>query len=202
MDCTGLPYIVEPMQLRDIGAVMEIERASFPSPWPAYAYRHELLYNAISHYFVARWREEEPSPLTGPRRPLGYGGFRLMAGEAHISTLAVQPSWRRLGIGELLLVALLDRAVELGAEVATLEVRVSNTVAQNLYRRYGFGQAGLRRHYYRYSGEDALVMATERLTSAAFQSRLRALKQALREKLIQSLDKIPQMQYNSTQPSL
>lgn len=208
MDYTGLPYVVEPMQIRDIDAVMEIERASFPSPWPAYAYRHELLYNAISHYFVVRWRKEEPSPLTGLRyiprekeKPsvLGYGGFRLMAGEAHISNLAVWSSWRGIGIGELLLTAMLDRAVELGAEVATLEVRISNTVAQNLYRKYGFGQVGLRRHYYRHSGEDALVMATERLTSVAFQSRFRALKQVLGEKLIQSLDKIPQMRYNPAQ---
>jgi len=114
-----------------------------------------------------------------------------MAGEAHISTIAVQPNWRRLGIGELLLVAMLDRATELEADMATLEVRVSNVTAQNLYRKYGFRQVGLRRRYYRDSDEDALIMSTERLTSASFQSHFQQLKRALRERLTRSLDKTP-----------
>jgi len=196
MDYTGLPYVVEPMRLRDIKEVMEIERVSFPTPWSAHAYRYELLGNDLSHYFVVRQRQME-RPKQGmlarirrslgarKRSPiLGYGGFWLMAGEAHISTIAVQPNWRRRGIGELLLVTMLDRATELGAQIATLEVRVSNVVAQNLYFKYGFQQVGLRRHYYRDRDEDALIMSTERLTSVAFQSRFQALKRALREKLI------------------
>jgi ribosomal-protein-alanine N-acetyltransferase len=203
MDCTNLPYIVEPMQLRDIGQVMEIEHASFPSPWSVRAYRHELLENDLSHYFVVRPRWMEGAGLSLPARVrrylrartrppiLGYGGFWMMAGEAHISTIAVQPNWRRRGIGELLLVAMLDRATELEASMATLEVRVSNVTAQNLYRKYGFQQVGLRRRYYRDSGEDALIMSTERLTSASFQSHFQPLKQALRERLTQSLDKRP-----------
>jgi len=203
MDYTGLPYVVEPMRLRDIGEVMEIEHDSFPSPWSARAYRHDLLENDLSHYFVVRQRSLERSELSllarvrrslgAGIRPaiLGYGGFWLMAGEAHISTIAVQPNWRRRGIGELLLVAMLDRATELGAEIATLEVRVSNVTAQNLYHKYGFQQVGLRRRYYRDRDEDALIMSTERLTSATFQSHFRKLKQVLRERLTQSLDKIP-----------
>ena len=106
-----------------------------------------------------------------------------MLGEAHVSTIAVKPNWRRRGVAELLLVAMLDRATELGAEIATLEVRVSNVTAQNLYYKYGFQQVGLQRHYYRDRDEDALSMSTERLSSATFQSRFRQLKQALREKL-------------------
>lgn len=195
MDYTGLPYVVEPMRLRDIGEVMEIEHTSFPSPWSARAYRHELLENDLSHYFVVRQRQTERAGSrllarihrslgVGKRPPiLGYGGFWMMAGEAHISTIAVQPDWRRRGIGELLLVAMLDRATELEASMATLEVRVSNVVAQNLYRKYGFQQVGLRRRYYRDSNEDALIMSTERLTSANFQSHFQPLKRALREKL-------------------
>jgi ribosomal-protein-alanine N-acetyltransferase len=203
MDYTALPYVVEPMRLRDIKEVMKIEYASFSSPWSARAYRHELLENDLSHYFVARqrWTERPGLYLLGKVcqslgtaiRPaiLGHGGFWMMAGEAHISTIAVQPAWRQKGIGELLLVAMLDRAVELGAEIATLEVRVSNVVAQNLYYKYGFRQVGLRRRYYRDNDEDALIMSTERLTSAIFQSRFQARKRALRERLTQSLDKIP-----------
>jgi ribosomal-protein-alanine N-acetyltransferase len=203
MDYTNLPYIVEPMRLRDIEEVMEIERISFISPWSARAYRYELLDNDSSHYFVARqrWTERSGSGLLARARRslgagirpavLGYGGFWLRHGEAHISTIAVQPNWRRRGIGELLLVAMLDRATELGAERATLEVRVSNVTAQNLYYKYGFQQVGLRRHYYHDSNEDALSMSTGRLTSATFQSHFRQVKQALWEKLTQSLDKIP-----------
>jgi ribosomal-protein-alanine N-acetyltransferase len=203
MDYTDLPYVVEPMRLRDIKEVMEIERVSFPSPWSARAYRYELLGNDLSHYFVARqrWTEEpELGLLARVRRSLGvemrppilgHSGFWLMLGEAHISTIAVQPNWRRRGIAELLLVAMLDRATELGAEKATLEVRVSNVTAQNLYYKYGFQQVGLRWHYYRDRDEDALTMSTERLTSATFQSHFRQVKQALREKLTQSLDKMP-----------
>jgi len=110
----------------------------------------------------------------------------MMVDEAHVSTIAVPPGWRRRGIGELLLVAMLDRAIELGAKIATLEVRVSNVTAQNLYRKYAFEQVGLRQRYYRDSGEDALIMSTERLTSATFQSHFQQLKQALWEKLDQN----------------
>lgn len=195
MDYTNLPYVIEPMRLRDIEQVMEIEYVSFPSPWSARAYRHELLDNDDSHYFVARQRwTERPAlgllararrSLGAGNRPavLGYSGFWLTLGEAHISTIAVQPNWRRRGIGELLLIAMLDRATELGAEIATLEVRVSNVTAQNLYYKYGFKRVGLQQHYYRDRDEDALSMSAERLSSVTFQSHLWQLKQALREKL-------------------
>ncbi len=203
MDYTGLPYVVEPMRLPDIKEVMEIERDSFPTPWSARAYRHELMDKEFSRYFVVRQRQmerPEPNLLTRVRRSLGvgkrspilaYGGFWLRAGEAHISTIAVRPNWRRRGVGELLLVAMLNRATELGAERATLEVRVSNVAARNLYRKYGFQQVGLKHQYYRDQNEDALTMSTERLTSATFQGRFQRLKRALRERLTQSLDKMP-----------
>jgi len=106
---------------------------------------------------------------------LGYGGFWLIAGEAHISTIAVQPE-RRRGIGELLLVAMLEQAVELGADLATLEVWVSNVAAQSLYQKYGFAKMGLRSHDYRDRCEGALIMTTKHLTSAAFQSGFQRLK--------------------------
>ncbi len=201
MDYADLPYVVEPMRLRDIKEVMEIEHDSFPSPWSARVYRHELLDNDLSHYFVVRQRQMEGPESSllarigrtlgvGARSPvLGHAGFWLMAGEAHISTIAVQPGWRRRGVGELLLVAMLDRATELEADIATLEVRVSNGTAQNLYRKYGFRRVGLKRHYYRDCGEDALTMSTERLTSATFQSHFQQLKRVLWGKLTQALDK-------------
>jgi ribosomal-protein-alanine N-acetyltransferase len=224
MNLDGLPYVIEPMQLRDVAEVMEIERLSFPTPWSARAYRYELQENNLSHYLVARPRKslapKEPGFWAGLRRELvlspalsrveglskgvverlrrsfgvaappelnilGYGGFWLMAGEAHISTIAVRPEWRRRGIGELLLVAMLDWAVELGGDLATLEVRVSNVAAQSLYQKYGFAKVGLRPHYYSDRGEDALIMTTKHLTSAAFQSGFQPLKAELRQKLVE-----------------
>ena len=148
MNLDGLPYVVEPMQLRDVDEVMEIEWVSFSSPWSARAYRYDLQENDLAHYLVARplrpLAKKEPGfwarlcRALGMAMPaevniLGYGGFWLMAGEAHISTIAVRPEWRRQGIGELVLVAMLEQAVESGADLATLEVRASNVAAQNLY---------------------------------------------------------------------
>jgi len=216
MNLNGLPYVIEPMQLRDVAEVMEIERLSFPSPWSARAYRYELQENNLSHYLVARPQrpltQKEPGFGDGPRRErlierlrrslgmtappgvniLGYGGFWLMAGEAHISTIAVRPEWRRHGIGELLLVAMLELAVELGGDLATLEVRVSNVAAQSLYQKYGFAKMGLRPHYYSDRGEDALIMTTKHLTSAAFQSAFQRLKAELRQKLVERFASQPQ----------
>ena len=216
MNLNGLPYVIEPMRLRDVAEVMEIERLAFPSPWSARAYRYELQENNLSHYLVARPQkplaEKESGFWAGPRRErfverlrrslgvetspggniLGYGGFWLMAGEAHISTIAVRPKWRRRGIGELLLVAMLELAVELGGDVATLEVRVSNISAQSLYHRYGFAKMGLRPRYYSDRGEDALIMTTKRLTSAAFQTAFQRLKAELRQKLVERFTLEPQ----------
>jgi len=216
MNLDGLPYVIEPMQLRDVAEVMEIEQISFPSPWSARAYRYELQENNLSHYLVVRPQrplaKKEPGFAAGLRRErlverlrrslgvatppevniLGYGGFWLMMGEAHISTIAVRPEWRRRGIGELLLVAMLELAVELGGDLATLEVRVSNVAAQGLYQKYGFAKVGLRPHYYRDRGEDALIMTTKHLTSAAFQNGFQRLKAELRQKLVERFPAQPQ----------
>jgi len=216
MNLDGLPYLIEPMQLRDVAEVMEIEGLSFPSPWSARAYRYELQQNNLSHYLVARpqrpLEKKEPGFWAGLQRAigvavppeasiLGYGGFWLMAGEAHISTIAVRPEWRRRGIGELLLVAMLELAVELGGDLATLEVRVSNVAAQSLYQKYGFAKVGLRPHYYSDRGEDALVMTTKHLTSAAFQSGFQRLKAELRQKLMERFTPQPQKVPGSPSPS-
>ena len=213
MNYEGLPYLIEPMQPADVDEVMRIERISFSTPWSASSYRYELRHNDRATYFVARPKLVPPSevvrdsapekrgwrgvvqrwlashglqrePVRAPRAAvLGYGGFWIMAGEAHISTIAVRPEHRRRGIGELLLVTMIDRATKLNAEVVTLEVRVSNVAAQSLYRKYGFRQVELRRGYYSDNRESALIMATERITSAAFQSQFQRRKRALEERL-------------------
>src|SRR5438067_1149864 len=113
-------------------------------------------------------------PLRSPhlqeelRSIVGYAGIWVMTDEAHITTIASHPNVRGQGIGEFLLVALIHRGVEIGARWMTLEVRASNAIAQNLYRKYTFTEMGVRRRYYSDNGEDALVMWTDALDSDSF----------------------------------
>src|SRR5690242_14426477 len=108
----------------------------------------------------SRWfrAPEVPAPV---RNVVGYSGFWFILDEAHISTIAVHPDWRGRRVGEQLLVSMLEQALELSAVTATLEVRVTNDRAQNLYRKYHFEVVGRRKHYYRDNGEDALLMTAE-----------------------------------------
>ena len=115
---------IEPMRLEDVPAVHEIERLSFSTPWPAYAFEQELKSNRLARYVVAR-----AGDLVA-----GFAGLWLMVDEAHITTFSVHPDWRRQGIGRQLLLSLADIAIAISARRMTLEVRVSNEAAQVLYR--------------------------------------------------------------------
>ena len=117
-------------------------------------------------------------PDSGKQHIIGFVGFWIMAGEAHITSIAVREPYRRQGTGELLLISVINLAAELNARIITLEVRVSNTVAQSLYHKHGFTKAGLRRNYYIDDKEDAVIMSIENITSVPFQVRLQRLKQA------------------------
>ena len=163
------PVVIEDMTMEDVAAVQEVERASFPVPWPANAFRHELTQNRNARYIVAR---------SGPRI-VGYAGLWLMVDEAHVTTFAVHPEHRRLRIGERLLQRLFEIAVVMNAEWLTLEVRASNLPAQQLYEKYGFRRAGVRRRYYSDNNEDALIMWTERLKDRAVKERVAALRKEL-----------------------
>ncbi|MBI3537086.1 MAG: ribosomal protein S18-alanine N-acetyltransferase [Chloroflexi bacterium] len=177
------------MRVTDLAQVMEIEYASFSTPWSELSYRQELLFNPNGSYFVARlahadsigaapkffWRKFfSPSSrqIRAAEPVIGYSGFWLVVDEAHISTIAVNPAWRRRGIGERLLIAMIERARALRAETVTLEVRVSNAPAQSLYRKYGFEIAGTRPRYYNDNGEDAFIMTTPRIQTDAYRIRL------------------------------
>ena len=118
---------------------------------------------------------EEPSP-TDRQYIVGFAGFWMMADEAHITNIAVRQSYRRQGIGELLLISMISLAMELNAHILTLEVRASNIAAQGLYYKYGFAQVGVRQGYYTDDKEDALVLSIEDITSVAFQKHLNQLK--------------------------
>jgi [ribosomal protein S18]-alanine N-acetyltransferase len=152
----------------DIPAVLEIERGSFSTPWPPEAFTQELSHNRMARYLVARQGGAV----------VGFAGIWLMVDEAHITTFAVHPDWRRQGVGRRLMDALLIVAAELGAARMTLEVRVSNLAAQALYRGHGFAIAGRRERYYTDDGEDAYVMSTAHLASSAMRPLLEAARSA------------------------
>jgi ribosomal-protein-alanine N-acetyltransferase len=162
---------IEPMRLEDLAAVHQIELASFRSPWPANAYRSELETNRLASYLVARIDDQI----------VAYGGMWLMVDEAHITTFAVHPAWRRQRIGERLLLAFVDLAVDRHAREMTLEVRLSNAGARRLYEKYGFRPVGLRPRYYSDDGEDALIMTTERIGTDEFRARIERLRAQLDE---------------------
>ena len=165
------PIVIEDMTADDIPAVQLVENASFPVPWPANAFRHELTQNKNAHYIVAREGD----------RIIAYAGLWLALDEAHITTFAVLPEYRRRRIGERLLVRLFDMATELKAEWLTLEVRASNFPAQRLYEKYGFHAAGIRRRYYSDNNEDAIIMWTERLRDRTVRERLAKLRAELEQ---------------------
>ena len=112
----------------------------------------------------------------------GIAGFWVMVDEAHITTIATRNDYRRQGIGERLLISAIEMAMQLSAQVVTLEVRLSNKEAQALYQKYGFRKVGVRRAYYSDNGEDALLMTTDTMSSALFQSRFQRLKQDHQER--------------------
>lgn len=124
---------------------------------------------------------DESPPPTG-HYVVGFVGIWVMADEAHITSIAVREAYRRQGLGELLLIPVIDLARELKTCIVTLEVRASNTDAQQLYDKYGFTQVGVRRGYYTDNHEDGLIMSTEDINLAAFQTRLEQLKQAYSRK--------------------
>lgn len=156
---------VEAMRVADIDAVQRVERASFPVPWPAYALRQEVETNRLARYLVVRAGDDI----------VAYAGVWLLVDEAHVTTFAVLPEWRRRGIGGRLMVAVMRLAAQLNARVATLEVRLSNMPARALYQRFGFRPVGVRPRYYSDNGEDALIMTSGELDSPEMEARMEAL---------------------------
>ncbi|MCH8993489.1 MAG: ribosomal protein S18-alanine N-acetyltransferase [Chloroflexi bacterium] len=186
---------IRPMRPDDIRRVLDIERQSFPTMWPQTVYQRELK-NKMARYFVAYEPAAEraepesassqpPSRLGrllqrffgGPPAPssdriLGMVGLWCAMGEGHVVTIAVRMEQRRLGIGELLLVAALEAAMEAGQDEVTLEYRVSSRAARALYDKYGFNQVGVRARYYSDNQEDAVLMTTPPLRSLPYRRLL------------------------------
>jgi ribosomal-protein-alanine N-acetyltransferase len=143
------------MTLADVPAVGAMEILCFPAPWSPDTYRNELLHNGYGHYWVLAPGESKAAALPPL---LAYGGYWLMGDEVHIVTVATHPQYRRCGLSERLMLSMIQQCRTQGANLVTLEVRVSNTPAQQLYTKLGFVEVGLRRAYYQDNGEDALLM--------------------------------------------
>jgi len=188
-------YSIRPMTVPDLPQIEEIEAESFPSVWPASAYKRELSSNNLARYLVAARAAATAGEEAGigrllksvrglVRRPEppalevigGFIGVWLMVDEAHIVTVAVRARERRRGIGELLLLAAFDHAADKDVPVLTLECRVSNLEAQALYLKYGFENVGLRKRYYTDNNEDAVIMTTPPVTDPAYRARIEALR--------------------------
>lgn len=162
------PISIETMLPSDLEAVYRIDQLSFPTPWLESAYLVELS-NRSASYFVARLNQQV----------VAYAGQWVIMDEVHITTLAVDPEYRGRKIGERLLLALLEEAILQGARRATLEVREGNRAAQNLYRKYGFHEAAIRKSYYSDNGENAVVMWAEQIHLPSYQQHLRDMRYQL-----------------------
>lgn len=136
-----------PLQEGHISAILEIEKLSNGAPWSERSFRNEIT-NPQSFFLVAQLGDEV----------VGYAGYWAIVDEAHITTVAVHPDHRRLGLGKRLVRELLEHAQKSGIRCATLEVRRSNEAANSLYRQFGFEEVAIRRGYYPDNGEDAVVM--------------------------------------------
>jgi ribosomal-protein-alanine N-acetyltransferase len=176
------------MAVADIDQVAAMEREAFPTLWPPTSYRKELRNRTAEYSVCVRdgeyvtapgatgrkgllgmfGRRNKPEPVQRHNLLVGYVGNWYMAGEAHIVSIAVRETYRRRGLGELLLIGAIEMARRRECQCVTLEARVSNHAAKALYAKYGFNEVGLRRRYYSDNGEDAVIMTTDTLDSVPF----------------------------------
>lgn len=169
MTVADLALVIAPLSRRDIGAVRAIDRQVYPRPWSAGLYRDEL-------------RQPETRIYLGgfvEGRLVGYAGVMLVADEGHVTSIAVDPVVHGRGVATRLMAAVTREAIARSATAMTLEVRVGNRRAQDLYRRFGFAPAGIRASYYPDNGEDALVMWCHDLSSPENLERLADIESTL-----------------------
>jgi ribosomal-protein-alanine N-acetyltransferase len=208
-----LTYSIRPMTQEDLGQVNAIDREAFPTQWPQPNYRQELNNKLAHYIVACddsrtlevagpekwwgksdllsrlmSWSKRTPSDNAAASPVIqqyivGFSGIWVLVDEAHITNIALRTRYQGRGLGELLLIATIDLALELKATKMTLEVRASNQIAQNLYKKYGFMQVGLRRGYYLDDHEDAVIMSTDKISTPSFQAELKRLGETLAEKL-------------------
>lgn len=143
-----MDIIIREMELMDLDRVMEIERNTFSTPWSRESFELEITKNLLSKYIVAEVDEYV----------VGYGGIWLIIDEGHITNIAVDKGYRGLGIGNKLLESLIQLCIDRSVRGITLEVRQSNEIAKDLYKKHGFFECGIRPGYYADNNEDAIIM--------------------------------------------
>lgn len=161
-----LTVVVTPMKRRHVRSVLRIEEQVYPRPWTSALFLSELAMRTTRAYFVARVGKEI----------VGYAGVMISFEDSHVTTIAVDPAWQRHGIATRLMVALARESLVRGAQHMTLEVRVSNKGAQDLYRRFGYAPVGVRKNYYPETNEDALVMWVHDIDSPEYARLLTGLE--------------------------
>lgn len=139
---------IRQMTAEDIGEVLEIDEKIFTSSWTEDIFKHEVLDNQYAHYFVV----EADGDI------IGYAGLWIIDHDAQVTNIGLVQEYRGYNIGEKLFGFALQYAMKHNVTRISLEVRVSNTVAQKMYKKFGFVPGGIRRNYYRDNNEDALVM--------------------------------------------
>ena len=160
---------IRPMRRRHLAAVVRIEEVTNGHPWSRQLFANELLQPTSHHYLVA---------MVGPQ-VIGFGGLMQVADEGHVTTMAVDPTFRRRAVGTRLLLELLHLGSAAGVVDATLEVRVSNQPAQALYRRFGFAPEGVRPRYYSSPTEDALILWVRGVEQPGYKRRLESIRAKL-----------------------
>lgn len=140
--------IIREMTIEDIDQVIEIEKESFSTPWSRDAFINEIRDNVLAIYVVVEVDD----------KIVGYGGFWKILDEAHITNIAVKKEYRGKGVGDVIIIGIIDYCEKNNIPNITLEVRESNISAQNLYRKHKFTSYGVRPGYYTDNGEDAVIM--------------------------------------------
>ena len=157
---------ISPMRRRHLRNVLRIEAEVYPRPWSLGLFMSELGLKTTRVYLVARIDSQV----------VGYAGLMLTGSDGHITTVAVDPEWQRNGIASRLLLGLTGAAIARGCTGLTLEVRASNDGAKELYRRFGFAPAGVRKGDYPETTEDAIVMWAHDIDTADYAARLDELE--------------------------
>jgi len=176
----GADLRIDVMRRRDLkDGVLETEGHAYPTPWSPKVFQSEIdqMRNGSRHYVTAR-RSPRGDAVPGRRRRgpiVGHAGLWFTADEAHVTNVAVHPDARRTGVATALMLVLADEAIRRECVAWTLEVRVTSTGAQDLYHRFGFTPAGVRKRYYD-NVEDAIVMWCNDIQTADYAARLDALR--------------------------
>ncbi|AXI08052.1 ribosomal-protein-alanine N-acetyltransferase [Oceanobacillus zhaokaii] len=140
--------LIRKMEIKDVEHVVEVEKASFTAPWTTDIFYQEIVDNKFAHYFV----------IEANGQIVGYAGAWIVIDEAQITNIAIMPEFRGYKLGEMLFQYVIQAAMQIGVRHLSLEVRVSNIVAQSMYRKFGLVPGGIRKNYYTDNQEDAIVM--------------------------------------------